>query len=88
MTIQDPNKPAEKTPNNSAEMSSAEKSARTARKVRNAALSIWAYVFYGAIVLVGILVLIGGSSSGLVFIGIGVALFALYWLFGYVICCR
>jgi hypothetical protein len=84
MTTPDNNTPVDQA----AQVGKAEKFNRGMRKARNTALSIWAYVFYGAILALGIWMVATGTVEGLIFIGVAVVLFALYWLFGYVVCCR
>lgn len=84
MTTPDNNTPSDPA----AEISSAERANRGVRKTRNIILAIWAYVFYGALLVLGILLVAAGITEGWIFIGAAVILFAMYWLFGYVLCCR
>lgn len=84
MTTPDNNTPIDPA----AQVGKAEKLDRSIRKARNTVLSIWAYIFYGAILAFGILMVVNGTVEGWIFIGAAAVLFALYWLFGYVVCCR
>lgn len=90
MTLPDNNTITDNNPSidPAAQVGKAEKLNRGLRKARSTALAIWAYLFYGAILAFGIFMVANGTVEGWIFIGAAAVLFALYWLLGYVVCCR